>query len=109
MRKTLLVLLILMAVLASGCRANSTASVADTPQATAPLASATSEVVQTATTQATLEPAGEPAPPPGCTVVSPRPTPGPTEVSIFPPADKSEWQQGPEGASVTFVEYSDFQ
>lgn len=50
----------------------------------------------------TLEPAG-------CTVVSPRPTPGPTEQSIFPPVGDLDWVIGPQEASITLVEYSDFQ
>lgn len=45
----------------------------------------------------------------GCTVISPRPTPGPTERSVFPPVGADDWVSGPEGAAVTFVEYSDFQ
>ncbi len=47
--------------------------------------------------------------PAGCTVVSPRPTPGPTEQSIFPPVSDLDWVSGSEEASITLVEYSDFQ
>jgi hypothetical protein len=44
-----------------------------------------------------------------CTVVSPPPTPGPTEQSLFPPASASDWTSGPDTAAVTIIEYSDFQ
>jgi len=47
--------------------------------------------------------------PPGCTVVSPRPTPGPTEESLFPPVNENDWILGPVDADVTIVEYGDFQ
>jgi len=49
------------------------------------------------------------AAPPGCTVTSPRPTPGPTEESVFPPITSADWVNGPPDAAVTFIEYSDFQ
>jgi hypothetical protein len=45
----------------------------------------------------------------GCTAESPRPTPGPTEQSVFPFAGPSDWVQGPETAAITVFEYSDFQ
>jgi hypothetical protein len=44
-----------------------------------------------------------------CTVVSRRPTPGPTEQSLFPPVDEDDWVKGEEDAPVTIIEYSDFQ
>jgi hypothetical protein len=44
-----------------------------------------------------------------CTVVSLMPTPGPTEASLFPAPGPEDWTQGPQTASVTFLEYSDFQ
>lgn len=44
-----------------------------------------------------------------CTVVSQQPTPGPTEQSLFPPVSAADWVQGAPSATVTFVEYSDFQ
>ncbi|MCX8061945.1 MAG: peptidylprolyl isomerase [Anaerolineales bacterium] len=45
----------------------------------------------------------------GCTAKSPRPTPGPTEVSLFPPVSDSDYQRGSSDARVTFVVYCDFQ
>lgn len=44
-----------------------------------------------------------------CTVVSRQPTPGPTEQSIVPPVNDSDWAQGPDDAMVTIIEYGDFQ
>lgn len=49
------------------------------------------------------------APSPGCVVQSPFPTPGPTEQSLFPPLSAKDWAKGPDSATVTFTEYSDFQ
>jgi hypothetical protein len=47
--------------------------------------------------------------PPGCTVISPPNTPGPTEQSVFPPVSEKDWSFGPEDAEITLIEYSDFQ
>jgi len=44
-----------------------------------------------------------------CTVVSSQPTPGPTEQSLVPPVSDEDWVHGPDDASVTFIEYGDFQ
>jgi len=46
---------------------------------------------------------------PGCTVVSFNPTPEPTLQAIFPPPGENDWVMGPDTASVTITEYSDFQ
>ena len=45
----------------------------------------------------------------GCTAKSPRPTPGPTEQSLFPLPGKTDWQLGKEQAAVTIISYCDFQ
>ena len=44
-----------------------------------------------------------------CTVASQIPTPGPTEISLFPGVGQADWKLGPDGARVVFIEYSDFQ
>lgn len=49
------------------------------------------------------------SPPPGCTVVSPLSGPEPTPESPFSPVSNDEWVVGPESATVTLVEYGDFQ
>ncbi|HLF29700.1 MAG TPA: thioredoxin domain-containing protein, partial [Xanthomonadales bacterium] len=53
--------------------------------------------------------APSPAKKPGCTVMSLKPTPGPTERSLFPPVSSSDWARGAESADVTIIEYSDYQ
>jgi hypothetical protein len=72
----------------------------------APASSSTEEAVSTQE-EASSTPvvAGEPA----CTVISPQPTLGPTEQSLFPPVRESDWVSGPDTAGVTIIEYSDFQ
>jgi hypothetical protein len=60
-------------------------------------------VVLTVPTQAALLPDS------GCTVVTQKPTPGPTAESIFPPVGNTDWVKGPANAKVTIIEYSDFQ
>lgn len=44
-----------------------------------------------------------------CTVVSPRPTPGPTEQSLFRPVNETDRAAGPESAALTIIEYGDYQ
>ena len=44
-----------------------------------------------------------------CTVVSRQPTPGPTEQSLVPAVSDADWTHGPEDASLTIIEYGDFQ
>jgi cyclophilin family peptidyl-prolyl cis-trans isomerase/protein-disulfide isomerase len=51
----------------------------------------------------------EAAAPPSCTAISPQPTPGPTEQSLFPLVSETDWVKGPADAAVTIIEYSDFQ
>jgi protein-disulfide isomerase len=45
----------------------------------------------------------------GCTVISQKPTPGPTAETVYPPITASDWVKGPSDAKVTIIEYSDFQ
>lgn len=45
----------------------------------------------------------------GCTARSPRPTPGPTEVSLFPPLNEQDYLRGAANAKVTILVYCDFQ
>jgi cyclophilin family peptidyl-prolyl cis-trans isomerase/protein-disulfide isomerase len=47
--------------------------------------------------------------PAGCTVISPDPTPGPTEESMFAPITEKDWTIGPADATVTILEYGDYQ
>jgi len=50
-----------------------------------------------------------PTPPPSCVAVNVKPTPGPQQPSLFPPVSADDWTQGPAGAVVTMLVYSDFQ
>jgi cyclophilin family peptidyl-prolyl cis-trans isomerase/protein-disulfide isomerase len=44
-----------------------------------------------------------------CNVISLLPTPGPTEVSLFPPPSADDWVMGGNNPAMTITEYSDFQ
>jgi len=115
MRKTFLMLFLLIATLLAACQSSApTESVAEPTQVanTQPPA-ITTEPTEAAAAQAT--PTLEEVAVEGslvrmtCTVESRDPTPGPTEASIFPPVSESDWVQGPDTAEVTIIEYSDFQ
>jgi hypothetical protein len=100
MRKLILLFLMLAAVALTGClpqaQANPT-SAATTITRAAP------STLATVPTKAVLPPISD------CTIVTKKPTPGPTAESIYPPISTTEWVKGPESAKVTIIEYSDFQ
>jgi hypothetical protein len=62
-----------------------------------------------APTQEKVKPAAAVTSRPGCTVVSRKPTPGPTQQSQLAPANERDWSRGPAEAYVTIIEYGDFQ
>jgi hypothetical protein len=100
MRKVILVLVMLVALVLVGCL----------PQAQASPTSTTTSVSHPAPTTVITVPAqADILPASGCTVVTKKPTPGPTAETIYPPITSSDWSKGPESAKVTILEYSDFQ
>jgi hypothetical protein len=100
MRKAILLSMMLSAVVLAGCIPQVQATPTLTPTTNAHPAPT---VVVTVPTQAAVFPAS------GCTVITKKPTPGPTPVSIFPPVTDSDWVKGLASAKVTIIEYSDFQ
>jgi len=46
---------------------------------------------------------------PGCTAKSLFPTPDPTAQALFPAVSETDWTRGPITATVTLIEYSDYQ
>lgn len=106
MKKAALLTIIFAGLLLSACRASSEVETQSAPVST-PTRSA-SQLVNTPTEDLSQQSA-ETSSPPGCTVVSPRPTPGATEQSLFPPVTDRDWTQGPDDAEITLMEYSDFQ
>ena len=81
---------------------------AASPQPT-PTEAATPSLVPTIPTIQTEATPTQPVAPAGCTVISPEPMPGPTETSLFPLVSSDDWVKGPKSASITLIEYSDFQ
>jgi cyclophilin family peptidyl-prolyl cis-trans isomerase/protein-disulfide isomerase len=74
------------------------------PSITTPLA--TSMVKTAVTMEGSIQGFDVPS---GCTVISPKPTPGPTLASIFPPITSKDWVRGSLDAPITILEYGDFQ
>jgi hypothetical protein len=107
----ILVLLLVLALVGCGGAAPvETAQVSSEPYASATGTSQPATAAPVATqTQATASQATGSQALAGCTVVSPQPTPGPTEESIFPSVSDQDWTQGPDSATVTLLEYGDFQ
>jgi protein-disulfide isomerase len=100
MRKLILLFLMLTSVALAGCLSQPQASPTSTATAiTRPISTS----VVTIPAQAALLPDS------GCTVVTVKPTPGPTAVTIYPPVSTTDWVKGPDSAKVTIIEYSDFQ
>jgi hypothetical protein len=95
----LLVIMMIAAVLLGSCATK-------TPTAV-PTATATQAASAPQATSSGLLPAQVDLP--GCTVVSPFPTPGPTQESLYPSQKDTDWSKGPDNAKVTIIEYSDFQ
>jgi hypothetical protein len=100
MRKLILLVLMFMVVALTGCLPQTQAS---------PTSTATSIAQIAPTSVATVPTESIFLPDSGCTVVTKKPTPGPTAESIYPPVTTTEWVKGPASAKVTIIEYSDFQ
>ena len=107
MPKRTLFLLFVIALTLVACQGQKQAS----PGFTTPAAAIQPTASQMAVTPAATddEQQAVPGAPPGCTVISPRPTAGPTEQSVFPPVTEKDWSTGPKDAAITLIEYSDFQ
>ncbi len=102
MKKSFLLFLMLLVVSLTGCLPREQAT--PTSTSTAPTeARLAPTVVLTVPTQSAF------LPDPGCTVVTKKPTPGPTAESIYPPVTDTDHVKGPKDAKVTIIEYSDFQ
>jgi len=75
---------------------------------------ACSQATPVPATEARVTPTPPPAPiaaprEPGCTVVTRQTDPGPTQQSPIPEVGANDWVKGPVDASLTIIEYSDFQ
>ena len=113
MRKSGILLLFIAALVLSACTIQPTATVP--PTSTIIPATATVTVTPlpslTPTPAATLAPttAITPSGPATCQTVAVVPTIDPTTAAVFPAVSKSDWITGADGASITIIEYGDFQ
>ena len=112
----LIILIILVALLLTGCQQAASPTAPDRVETLSPVPQTTRAITQPEPSAAVI--ATENSAPvetttaqqlAGCTMISPRPTPGPTQLSIFPPPGAQDWVYGAEAAQVTLIEYSDFQ
>jgi hypothetical protein len=95
---------------------NACASKATPPPATAtpttppsPTATATQLVPTETSAISATESATVVDVPSGCSTYTLLPTPDPSAIETFPAIQESDWAQGLETASITIIEYSDFQ
>jgi hypothetical protein len=122
MRKPLINLILVLAVLLAACSqatpgspataANSTAAVNPVAIASVTKAAkpASNSTPTKAVTQSPIATQDAKSPQMDCQVVSTSPTQGPTEASMFPPPTKDDWTLGQNPkAPMTLIEYSDFQ
>ncbi|MBE0697001.1 MAG: peptidylprolyl isomerase [Anaerolineaceae bacterium] len=97
MRNTWVCFILLIAILLAGCAPGAQANPAATKTAALPENTSVPTVDSKAIKME-------------CQVVSLSPTPGPTEVSMFPPVQKDDWILGSAAnPPLTIIEYSDFQ
>jgi hypothetical protein len=75
----------------------------------APLATSTRVPTATSIAAASLPVLLQTSEPASCTAAGRQPTPGPTEISLFPGVNQADWKLGPDGAKVVIIEYGDFQ
>jgi len=103
MARKFLFILVVTTVLISACSIPA-ATVIPTDSATAPTEAV--KAVSTETDQVSSSADDDMMP--GCTLTT-NTEPQPTEESLFGPITESDWVIGPEDATVTLIEYSDFQ
>jgi hypothetical protein len=102
MPKRTLILLLVFALVLAACSGESPAS----PTITAPTAALPATATPKAEAAAATDTTGGAVA--GCTVISPKNTPGPTEQSLFSAVTDKDWSTGPKDAAITLIEYSDF-
>lgn len=116
MLRRILIVFLLLSLFLAGCQSQTATQIDSfgdaspvSPGTEVPVPTETKLPVLTEVEPSTPTTSGEEAVVASCTVVSREPTPGPTQVSLFPPPGESDWVIGPETAVMTIYEYSDFQ
>jgi hypothetical protein len=110
MKKIFMLFLILLAMGLTGCKPKElTASNLTSTATTEARPTLTKEVGPAPTAILTVPTQSAILPDSGCTVITMKPTPGPTAESIYPPVSDTDHVKGPASAKVTMIEYSDFQ
>jgi cyclophilin family peptidyl-prolyl cis-trans isomerase/protein-disulfide isomerase len=102
MKKQTFFIFVLLIIALTGCQGNSPSGpgIYQNPETSF-------EPTQTSPSNPTSQPTD--SIPAGCTVISPDPTPGPTEESMFAPITEKDRSIGPADATVTILEYGDYQ
>jgi hypothetical protein len=110
-RRYLLLLFVVLALVLAACKASQETGTGTSGARTSTPGAVKTPVAKAGTTTAPKAAATFDMPEqvavPGCTVVGYIPTPDPS--SVFPPITEEDWHRGPMTASVTIIEYSDFQ
>jgi hypothetical protein len=118
-RRTMIILFaaLLLVLALAACSGQATETPAETTDGAAAAPAAESEAEPTAPAPTAVPAANEEEEasavsmngPDGCMAFSAIPTPNPTLEALFPPPNADDHVKGPAEASVTIMEYSDFQ
>ncbi len=92
LKQSIRIIALLLAFLSSAC-----AGAASTPQPITPTSRSPDDIRSAPTRE------------PGCTVVTRKPTPGPTRPAQAPAPGAKDWSRGASDAAITIIDYSDFQ
>ena len=114
MQSKILIVAVLAALLLAACQPAQTSPTSEASQPTSASQPANTEAPQAPAataepTQASLPVATSGEPTAGCRVVGSQLKPNPTLEALFPAVNEKDWVKGPSDATVTIIDFSDFQ